>query len=98
MKHTSINYLLAEGILVKEEEDATLERDEFVSYVIADGYVVQTIADYDERLATVNYVQQYNDDVEGTEWILQLERLPEEPNHIPFAQTISRFNIFKVCP
>ncbi len=94
MQCVTVGNLIYAGVLLKEEKAADLERDGFVSYVVAEGYVLQTRAQRDNSLATVNYVQVYSDAVDGPYWVLQLERLPEDPNNLSHRQS-DNFAIYK---
>lgn len=82
MQTTTFSKLIKAGILVVENPEALDDPDEpFVSYVVCTGYVLLTKAQADHREARINYVQYVRED--GPCWVVQLERLPEDPNNYP---------------
>lgn len=79
----------------QEEDDASMERDGYISFVINDGTIIQTVADRDNDWYTATYIQVCkNDEADEPDIIvIQLEGLPENPTNMLVDGSLSETDI-----
>lgn len=84
---TTLQQLIDNQTLVRDDESERLEDDGFISYSVTDDVVLLTESQSSNGPVRINYVQLISDE-EGLSWVVQLEASPDMPNNYPHSGEI----------